>query len=57
MNVRHILGISGGKDSAALFIGNPSVVFLLHAFFVGSLCLFPRNSVPPEDQYIGQTAC
>lgn len=22
-NVRHILDISGGKDSAALFIGNP----------------------------------
>ncbi len=57
MNVRHILGISGGKDSAALFIGNPSVVFLLRAFFVGSLCLFPRNSIPLEDQYIGQTAC
>jgi len=37
MNVRHILGISGGKDSAALFIGNPSVVFLLQAFFVLSL--------------------
>lgn len=26
-NVRHILGISGGKDSAALFVGNPSVIF------------------------------
>lgn len=24
--VRHILGISGGKDSAALFMGNPSVI-------------------------------
>lgn len=25
--VRHILGISGGKDSAALFMSNPSVIF------------------------------
>ena len=25
MTIRHILGIFGGKDSAALLIGNPSV--------------------------------
>ena len=25
-SIRHILGISGGKDSAVLFIGNPSVI-------------------------------
>ena len=24
-SIRHILGISGGKDSATLYIGNPSV--------------------------------
>lgn len=47
-NVRHILGISGGKDSVALFIGDPSVTSrrsigsflsssLLRGFFVPSL--------------------
>ena len=25
-NVRHIIGISGGKDREALFMGNPSVI-------------------------------
>ena len=26
MTIRHILGISGGKDNSALFIGNPSMI-------------------------------
>lgn len=50
MKVRHILGIFGGKDSAALFIGNPSVTslrsvgglpssILLCGFFAPSLCI------------------
>lgn len=48
-NVRHILGISSGKDSAALFMGNPSMIFrrpfggipssiLLHEFYDPSFC-------------------
>lgn len=48
-NVRHILGISGGKDSAALFMGNPSVnsrrtlggfpsSILLRGFYDPSIC-------------------
>ncbi len=48
-NVRHILGISGGKDSAALFMGNPSVIsrrslgdfpssILLRGFYNPSIC-------------------
>lgn len=34
-NVRHILGISDGKDSATLFMGNPSVISRQ------SVCSFP----------------
>ena len=50
MTIRHILGISGGKDSAALFIGNPLETSrrsvgsflsssLLSGFFVSTLLL------------------
>lgn len=51
MNVRHILGIFGGKDGAAPSIGNSSVtsgnlsvVFLLCHFFVGSLSFMYQNA-------------
>lgn len=48
-NVRHILVISGDKDSAALFVGNPSVIsrrplgdfpssILLRGFYNPSIC-------------------
>lgn len=47
MNVRHILGIFGGKDSAALFIGNPPVTSRrFQGGSISSLLLYGFNAPP-----------
>lgn len=53
MTIRHILGISGGKDSAALLIGNPSVTSRRSIFVVKSyhICDNYQRRIIKEKQY------
>ena len=56
MNVRHILGISGGKDNVTLSVDNPSVISQRSIggspFFDPSLCILCRNNITTENQNI-----
>ncbi len=63
MTIRHILGIFGGKDSAALFIGNPSVTsrrsvggFLsssfLRGFFDSFICDCMHLKIYPRNSIV-----